>query len=159
MREIKFRAFDTERKMYVPQGEIMFKDYGETYFEVYPNCQEYIHDKCHNGDPQYNRFIIEQYTDLKDKNGTDIYENDIIRILYTDWGSKPEDDPRTLEQYLTDISNIGEVVFNDNAWEVKIYSKKFDDYSYGSMNFGTHGRIEVIGNIHENNDLLTQHKN
>ena len=29
-REIKFRVWDTEKKCFVPQGEIVFRDYGDT---------------------------------------------------------------------------------------------------------------------------------
>ncbi|WP_347219347.1 YopX family protein [Chryseobacterium sp.] len=73
MREIKFRAWDNEKKIFVPQGEVIFKYYGETSVEVIPNCLEYVGDQCHNGEPQRGRFLIEQYTGLKDKNGVDIY--------------------------------------------------------------------------------------
>lgn len=97
---------------------------------------------------------VGQFTGLTDKNGTKIFEGDIVRILYTDWASKSNDDPRTLAQYLVDISKIGVVEFNDNAWELKMYSKKYDDYFHSSISHGIHGRIEVIGNIHENPELL-----
>lgn len=97
---------------------------------------------------------VGQFTGLTDKNGTKIFEGDIVRILYTDWVSKNESDQRTLEQYLIDKSNIASVEFNDNAWEVKSYSKKYDDYNYSSISTGTHGRIEVIGNVHDNPELL-----
>src|SRR5688500_15284052 len=77
--EYKFRAWDNERKMFVPQGEIVFKDYGETSIEVIPNCLEYIGDKVHNGERQYSRFTIDQFINIKDKKGKDIYENDLYK--------------------------------------------------------------------------------
>ncbi len=98
---------------------------------------------------------VMQFTGLKDKNDKEIYESDIVRILYTDWSSKSDSDPRTLEQYLIDISHVGQVVFNDNSWEVKKHSIKYNDFIFSSINHGKYGFIEVIGNIYENPELLS----
>lgn len=131
MREIKFRAWDTERKIYVPCGEIIFKDYGETCFEVSPNCQEYIGDKCHNGEKQYDRFKIEQYTGLKDKNGVEIFEGDIFHCNNVN--------------YVLRFNQVG------GAYTVhKITDEKDERFL-----FHCNDQIEVIGNIHENSELLT----
>lgn len=122
-REIKFRAWDKERKIYVPQGEIILKDYGDTYFEVSPNCQEYIYDKCHNGEPQHNRFAIEQYIGLKDKKGVEIFEGDIM--------------------------NYGLVVFENGCFGIKDENNCFISFNDVNLCF-----YEIIGNIHENPELL-----
>ena len=93
-----------------------------------------------------------RFTGMYDKNGKEIYENDIVRILYTDWTSKSDNDQRTLDEYLRDISKIGII-----EWD-KFYPQYWihfiDKDNYGSLNYGKYGYIEVIGNIFQNKDLL-----
>ncbi len=73
---------------------------------------------------------LEQFTGLLDKNGKEIYEGDILKIGKSFW----------------------QVEWNDEKarWDC------VDTTTYkpiGGMDFT--GYIEVIGNIHENPDLLT----
>jgi len=91
-----------------------------------------------------------QYTGLFDKNGKEIYEGDIIRILYTDWPSNHTD--LSLEDYKKSISHYGEVIFNDLFGNAK-YELSNRDWR-GSITPGTHGELEIIGNIFENPELL-----
>jgi len=91
-----------------------------------------------------------QSTGLKDKNGKIIFEGDVVRILYTDWMSKGDSDPRSLDEYKRDISLIGEVKFFSFEYGIDIKGNNY------SINEGRHGEKEVIGNIHENQDLLSK---
>jgi uncharacterized phage protein (TIGR01671 family) len=137
MREIKFRAWDKDNKEMIfwnlfnidkdESFRLYIGDYGKRYEED---------------------LEIMQYTGLYDKNGKEIYEGDIIRILYTDWPSKTDDDKRTLEEYKKDISKIGIVVYNSNGFYIRI--KEYND----TLNEGRHGEKEIIGNIYENLELL-----
>lgn len=96
--------------------------------------------------PRFPLSPSDEYINIDDKNDRKIYTNDIVRILYTDWPSKNDSDPRTLKEYLRDIAHVGKVVFNP------YYGYRVEDI--GGMNCGEHGYIELIGNIYENPELL-----
>lgn len=83
---------------------------------------------------------VGQYTGLWDNCKNKLWEGDKVKILYTDWPSKSENDPRTLDQYLEDISLPGEIVFLEDSWCVK-----FPSGNYGSIMPGTHGFIKRVG--------------
>lgn len=79
-------------------------------------------------------FIIEQSTGLKDKNGEMIYEGDIVLDCYDgDDAFIVEWDKDTASFILTDTEHILNVSFD---------------------NFYPDKDLEIIGNIHENKELL-----
>ena len=122
MREIKFRTWDKEIKEMLSDVSLWNDD-----FTSYLNEHiEYLQDKCE----------LMQYTGLKDKNGIEIYEGDIVKIgIDFGYGTQPL---------------VGEVLFDKCSF---VYRHK----SQGDLSlFGIDSNdwCEVIGNIYENPELL-----
>lgn len=139
--KVKYRVWNGERYITDLDYYILGIDTEGNAFYIYPNPESDFKEIIEN-------VSIEFWTGLKDRNDKDIYEGDIVRLLYTDWPSKTSDDPRTIEQYMIDISNEYEVVYEINQFCVKGKDRYGDD-AFGSILPGAHGYIEVIKNIHE----------
>lgn len=155
MREIKFRAWDNKNKHWLMGYEypnlggfslvgeaILFGQWGSTF-------DKFLFEK---DGLKGTDLIIEQYTGLIDKNGKDIYEGDICRILYTDWASNTSPEI-SLDDYKNSISSVGRIEYFAPEFNI-VMKDRYGDFSPMSMHYGTHGEIEVIGNIHENPELL-----
>lgn len=75
----------------------------------------------------YDDVVVEQCTGLKDKNGKLVYEGDIIRV-------EDNNSPVSWD--------------NENA--------RYEVSGYGEIAYLNYYDIEVIGNIHENTEILEQ---
>ena len=114
-REIKFRVWDSESKCYRDgdwclrvQSGIVTGKYGEEFPE----------------------FMVEQYTGIKDKNGKEIYEGDIIGWEYY-FDGEPTKEAGLVE------------------WDVS-------GWTFNDGRRPTFCEREIIGNIFENKDLLNE---
>lgn len=107
---------------------------------------------------------VGQYTDLTDKNGKKNFEGDIIKqqtfhkltFKYANEKEKKEH-KRHLIKKCGAIFDSEETYHKDYIYEVKFENARFypfadDDFEWGSFDCDT--PFEVIGNIHDNPELL-----
>lgn len=166
MREIKYRFWDKKKLKWDDSIVISWTWVLQRIYNA-ERIQDYIGKNFFDNETCWDYWIVDwqdyycvdniiplQYTWLEDKNWKEIYEGDLVRVLYTDRASKSNEDTRTIEQYLIDISTIAEVVFNKDSFCLKTYAEKYKAYNYSSIFPWKHWFIEIIWNIYENPELI-----
>ncbi|AVH85599.1 hypothetical protein [Lactobacillus phage Maenad] len=128
---IKFRAWDKKNEIYLYN----IQDAHDTVWGLvkYDDGKIAEYDEPCFGDFLNNeRYVVEQFTGLKDMNGKDIYEGDLVRLA-------------------DDLDNPYKVIFDKAKFEFS-GSRFCYDFGEAFMDY------EVIGNVHTNPELLEEEK-
>lgn len=149
-REIKFRAWQKNYKRMLKVSAIGFDDNGATFVRVdngksaLPRSSVYYRGMK---DWPLDALEIMQYTGLKDRDGKEIYEGDIVQFSEFDYNG-------------LDTTHIGVVAWSGASFSI-----------WGSMDseyFGPDGafdlgwaraqddEFEIMGNVYDNPELLTE---
>lgn len=136
MREIKFRAWDKENKEMLDIEDLHWDDCIRDFSIRTTMYRDYFDIKD---------MILMQYTGLKDKNGKEIYEGDIVKINAHSYDFGFEKD------------RIGEIRFLGGAFgfykqlseKEYLFNELSIEFAYGELEY-----YEVVGNIYENKNLL-----
>lgn len=136
MRDIKFRAWDKKKNDWFDDDE------GDLYIELNGNINFGWNGEVM--DDYTDRVILLQYTGLKDSNGVEIYEGDIVKRTYLFDGAFGK-------------THTGEVVYDkESARYVISKPNKFIEPKTEDLGntLSYRSAYEVIGNIHNNPELL-----
>ena len=146
MREIRFRGKRLENghgfwvygdlmTEYVHHEGLTIVEHGCIYYEVDPAT-------------------VGQFTSLKDKHGKEIFEGDVAKSPYTNrlmvirWGEYQNDD------ILDEIDDFYIDTDGDERKSVGFYAEVMSDNRCYELDDGVCKWVEVIGNIHDNPELL-----
>lgn len=118
MRDIKFRAWDSLGGKMYSWTELLNQNL-KNIFTIPEQCG----------------YSIMQYTGLKDKNGKEIYEGDVVKVFTNkEW-------------------RIGIIIYEHSGFTIDVTNNKELEYGRTSI---IENLTEVIGNIYDNPELLEE---
>lgn len=123
-RELKFRVWNEDKNKFMPSGFIGISD--GKFIDLKNGSIHFDNDDK----------IVEQFTGLRDKNGKEIFEGDVLKLA----GFEGVFRVRFLKAHAMFISYQIEKDYSDSR------VIRFSDLSRDEM--------VIVGNIHENGDLL-----
>ena len=135
MREIKFRAWDGNNKLMMNVRDLCWDEFGELNYIRSGESTHHLGCLKESVPKRFDKIELMQYTGLKDKNGKEIYEGDIIQnysCLPSSWDRN--------------YFSITKVYYDNN---VAGFSGFIKTYKGDKLS-----EVEIIGNIYENKDLL-----
>lgn len=128
MREIKFRAWNPK----VGMSEIVSLEFAHGLRLIPADIDSGRNDLSDD------KWVLMQFTGLKDKNGREIYEGDVVKYKIS-----------AKERFIK-----GEVIFKDSAWVISGKYRDVEKNEEYMRCLDEEDEMEVIGNIHENPELL-----
>lgn len=131
----KFRAWDKEENLWIKVASLVFDEEGELWY-LSPVMDDFNPVYYENELGQ--TWEIMQSTGLKDKNGVEIFEGDVL------------------------LHTSSSVNYSDTYWHSYVQVYRMDSGAYrikGKHIYDTElmsarNRLEVVGNIYQNQDLL-----
>ena len=112
----------------------------------------WLNSSCYYcGSENYNNddgWELMQFTGLKDRNGVEIYEGDIVKIY--EHRFSPMD-------FIVDFSGANHCWWLSSCFKESQFGTSKESFSFSQLN-GFYEDCEVIGNIYENPELLKEKK-
>lgn len=125
MREIKFRAWDKIGKKFVSAESV-----SDQKIPVIPTEHGFV---------LKTKFILSQFTGMKDKDGKEVYEGDVVEAAWMHHGKPGQ-------------VFMAFIFFNEHIGSFRIGYESLGGFSQDEVYFRY--QVKVIGNVYENPDLV-----
>ena len=136
----KFRDEETKLPFYKPYVDVLLEKSRKQYNRNHSSVEGYLDEE----------FFMERWTGVKDCFGREIYDGDIVEVVYD-----------TLEE--TDIRKVGVIRYGKpylNDWLDEFYLEEEDDKtSFNSFPYLINNyNLSVLGNVNENPEMYEKLK-